>query len=160
MISVITGDNASGKTRYLVKLYEKYKLSNNVITNFIPNVSMLGRELNYELIDDFNGQCDFFYIDVKDGIVEFEDFNYSGNLRKIVKLLLFKTDYLLLDVPESGVKSAEISAIAILLSNASKYEDVYVVTHSDTIAATMMYSLYNVVNGELVKINYEDTDGI
>jgi predicted ATPase len=159
MISVITGDNASGKTVYLESLYEKYK-SSKIITNLKPIVSTSNLELNYELIDDFNGQCDLFFIDVKDGMVEFEDFRYSENLRQIVKLLLFKTDYLLLDEPESGVKSAEISAIAILLSNASKYEDVYVTTHSDTIAATMMHSLYNVIDGKLVKVAYEDTDCI
>lgn len=160
MITILTGNNASGKTKFLRKKYNEVK-DKKVLVNF--DVYQNNKKYNIEdaTVDEINWRVDFLQVRVVENEIRLEDNNSkSEDLRSLVDMITRDIDYLILDEPESGLTRKEEGWLLELMYCIPSKMSVFVSTHSDMICSGFTDSLFVIQNDELKKVDYEDTDCI
>jgi Fe-S cluster assembly ATPase SufC len=159
MCKVIVGKNASGKTLYLKNYIREIKNKGSIATNMFDGVIIPKNEIDCDLVERINRHIDAFSIDCSSNSLSYVDYRLSGNFLSLLNIILHKSKYIILDEPEMGLDYKDIAVLSDVLSVVEDRELV-MTTHCDVLIITFRNNLYNVVDGELVKINYGDTDGI
>jgi predicted ATPase len=159
MNKVLVGKNASGKTMYIRNLLkelmdaEQYSFCTN-IDGYISSID----EVDNDFVKEINLRIDDFDIKIDEsgkGIC-LNDYSLSDTLANLIKTVVHKVDYVILDEPEVGISEHELMILADILSYCSA--EVIMTTHSDILANQYSDELYSEINGELVSIEYENTD--
>lgn len=136
MVTMVLGENASGKTLYIKKkckeLASKYKM--DVVTNLIKVPYDGIDEKRYQLLSDeeaYEYIWDCREIDKSTGVITIEGGSvFSEYFLNIVTLLCRKGDYLILDEPEFDLLSREINMLyKICELILPTYKEVHIATH-------------------------------
>jgi Fe-S cluster assembly ATPase SufC len=159
MIKVFVGKNANGKTRYIKDILRQAFKDNKVISTNLGQGGEPKTELDSNLIKSINMRTDAFELQINpDGrTVSFLYCQMSEAFMHLVRLILYKVDIIILDEPELGIDELEFVHFVDILHCIDNV-DIMMTTHSDILASQFEDDLYNIVNGELVKVTYEDTD--
>lgn len=132
MLTVIVGENSSGKTLYLRNLY---MASTSVVTNLCDcfcTFNTISQD-RLQVLEDFSGGV----LSYKGGVIFIEDGVYSitDEMQSIVKLLCTDGDILILDEPDLLLeKEADrVDLYNIIAELSSTFKEVYVATHQSTL---------------------------
>ena len=125
MFTVIVGENASGKTLYLDKLYGE----NNAVYNK-EKVGAILRPLDMALIDSADLDLKVIGNSVITDSVQLDD---VATVSSVLNMMFRKSDILLLDELDAYVNEYDKHMLYKAARAISKHKDVYAVSHDEEI---------------------------
>lgn len=164
-MNLIIGKNGSGKTHFLEeKLYEYAEKNRDIITNVDENTEYNGFDHEkiriLENTDDFDLYFDYGTINIDGNTLSISGEtipDYSNSFMNILRLILRKGDYLVLDEPEYGLKNGEIKTLYFILNSLLKvFKDGYIATHCPTISYLNYDNIYLISKYNITKITEDD----
>lgn len=159
MVKAIVGKNAVGKTMYIKHEYINLVNNGKIVSTNLCSSDEPDTVIDVDICSRINLVAEVLQLKIVEGskTVVFDYSEVSDVFANLVRLIAHKVDCVILDDPEMGLEDYEISALAGILACC---DNLHITTHSDILALQFEDDLYNVVNGELVKVNNEDTDCI
>lgn len=160
MIKIITGDNASGKTRFLINLMNGVLYSHKYITNIgldnNPFLCSIPYDLRKQeiLLNVLESDKDFIFYE--DGLNLCGE-RLSPAARGLIDLLSREIDDIYLDEPEFNLNQRDLGVIIEYIIRIDEFhKSIYIVTHECGFAAVLDNKDSGVYvvgkDGELVRI--------